>query len=230
MKKMNWFVLCSWLMIALSARAQSVKDKELYLKEAGNFALLYQGILEKGYTRGYVNTPYYPQEYETGNLVYEGMKYTNVPMRLDCQTGKIVIKSPNGLHHIVLLPEIVPRVTIGNRDYVFFTAADKAPGNTYYIALYESMDWGIYKQQYISNVNQNLEQGKIRKEFSLKQRVFFKRGNRWQPLGDKDDFIKLFKMHKEKLKDYCKQEKLRPNVKREEDWIKLARYCETLMK
>lgn len=229
MKKMNWLVMCAWLMIALPAWAQSVKEKELYLKEAGNFALLYQGVLEEGYKRGYVNTPYYPQEYEMGSLVYEGMDYSGIPMRLDCRTGRIVMKTPNGIFHIVLLPEVAPRVTIGDRDFVFFTDADRAPGTTYFIALYENKEWGIYKQRYVSNVNQDLEQGKVRKEFSLKQRVFFKKGNRWQSLVGKDDFIKQFKEHKKALTDYCKQEKLRPSDKKEEDWIRLARYCETLI-
>lgn len=227
MGKKHWIIICSWLFV-LSAGAQTMQEKEQYMKEAGNFALLYQGKLEEGYRRGYVNTPYQPQEFELGNLVYEGIDYSQVPMRLDYYTGRVIIKSPNGQYHIVLLPEVAQRVTIGDRDYVYFSAKDKAPASTYYVALFEGKEWGIYKQYYVGNINQDLEQGKIRKEFSSKQRVYFKKGNRWQVLGGKEDLFKLFKGDKDRLKAYCKQENLRPNDRREEDWIRLATYCATL--
>ena len=174
------FIIISICLASVICKAQVVSEKALYLKEAQEFSLLYQGKLEIGYRRGYVNTPYFPQEYVKGKVVYEGMVYTDVPLRLDCYTKRVVMQAPNNIYHIELLPEITPRVTIGNWDYVYFNMVDKAPDATYFAALYETEGWGIYKLHYINNVNQDLDQGKVLKEFSVKHKVFLKKGkNCW---------------------------------------------------
>ena len=48
-------------MIALTGQLQAQITDKVYQNQAGNFALAYNGIAEKGYHIGYTNTPYYPE-------------------------------------------------------------------------------------------------------------------------------------------------------------------------
>ena len=50
-------------LIVLTGRLHAQTLQEDYEAIAGNFALAYNGIVEKGYRIGYINTPYYPEEY-----------------------------------------------------------------------------------------------------------------------------------------------------------------------
>lgn len=222
-----WVGLGFWFFPLVS---QAQHTKKHYQQEAGIQALLYQGKLEKGYGQGYVNTSYRPLEYTEGSLTFEGMEYKQVLLRFNCELKRLILQSPDRKFNIILLPEQVQRATIGAWEYVYLDERDRAPEANYYMAVFEGQDWSIYKQYYISNIKKVYEGSHLQQEFSIKERVYLKKDGKWTVINGRNDFIKHFKTHKEALLEYCKQQKLRPGDKREDDWLALARYCETLIK
>ena len=208
--------------------AQTVS--EIYQQKTGNFALAYTGIIEKGYRVGYVNTPYYPTDYTFGSLIYRGVPYTDVKLRNDCHTHRLIILSPDGKFNRVLSPDEVDRAVIGNTLFVYFDARQATPGEGYYAAIHVGKDFSIYKQIYISNINKETSGSVMLQKFSLKERLFLLKDGKWNPLSGKSSFIKHFKNHKEELNSYCKQQQLKFGKKNETDWQKLAEHCETLIK
>lgn len=222
-------MLCVGLSSSLTIYAQNVS--ELYQKEVGGNALLYHGMLETGYPVGhYVNTPYAQSEYVQGKLIYREMEYVHIPLRLDCRTRHVIMLSPDKKYNIQLNPAEIPFVTIGEQDYVWRTKDEGAPEDTYYCVLFEGGNWAIYKHYYVSNVNKVYVDGVSKQKFSLKERVYLKKGGKWIVITGRNDFIKQFRQYKTELQEYCKRENLRPGDKREEDWRKLAQYCFTLTK
>ena len=208
--------------------AQTVS--EIYQQKTGNFALAYTGIIEKGYRVGYVNTPYYPTDYTFGSVVYRGVPYTDVKIRNDCHTHRLIILSPDGKFNRVLLPSEVGRAVIGGMSFVYFNARQATPGEGYYAAIHEGKDFSIYKQIYVSNINKETSGRVMLQKFSLKERLFLLKDDKWSLLSGKSSFIKHFKNHKEELNSYCKKQQLKFGKKNETDWQKLAEHCETLIK
>ena len=208
--------------------AQTVS--EIYQQKTGNFALAYTGIIEKGYRVGYVNTPYDPTDYTFGSLVYRGVPYTDVKIRNDCHTHRLIILSPDGKFNRVLLPSEVGRAVIGGMPFVYFNARQATPGEGYYAAIHEGKDFSIYKQIYVSNINKETSGRVMLQKFSLKERLFLLKDDKWSLLSGKSSFIKHFKNHKEELNSYCKKQQLKFGKKNETDWQKLAEHCETLIK
>ena len=227
MKNKKGILLCLCLLAtALSLQAQTT-DKN-YQQKAGNFALGFNGVIEKGYPVGYVNTPYYPEAYTNGSFVFRGVKYTDVKLRTDCREGRLLAQSPDGKFNLTMSPLEIPRAVIGGKTFVYFSAKESAMGEGYYVALYEGKDFAIYKQCYVNNVNKEI-QGRIQLlKFLLKERILLHKDGQWSILTGKSSFIKHFKHQKEKLQAYCKEKDLNPGKKNDADWKTLAEYCETL--
>ena len=222
-------IICISLLL-LGSHLHAQTPVQAYQQKAGNFALAYTGIIEKGYRVGYVNTPYYPTDYTFGSLIYRGVPYTDVKLRNDCHTHRLIILSPDGKFNRVLSPDEVDRAVIGNTLFVYFDARQATPGEGYYAAIHEGKDFNIYKQIYVSNINKETRDRVMLQKFSLKERLFLLKDGKWSPLSGKSSFIKHFKSHKEELNSYCKQQQLKFGKKNESDWQKLAEHCETLIR
>ena len=222
-------IICISLLL-LGSHLHAQTPVQAYQQKAGNFALAYTGIIEKGYRVGYVNTPYYPTDYTFGSLIYRGVPYTDVKLRNDCHTHRLIILSPDGKFNRVLSPDEVDRAVIGNTLFVYFDARQATPGEGYYAAIHEGKDFSIYKQIYVSNINKETRDRVMLQKFSLKERLFLLKDGKWSPLSGKSSFIKHFKSHKEELNSYCKQQQLKFGKKNESDWQKLAEHCETLIR
>lgn len=229
MKHTYRLLACACLFF-LSGQLFAQTATEAYRQKAGNFALAYTGIVEKGYRVGYVNTPYYPTEYTSGSFVYRGVPYTDVKLRNDCHTHRLIMLTPDGKFNRILHPEEVSRAVIGNTPFVYFDARQATPGEGYYAAIYEGQDFSIYKQIYVSNINKETRGSVMLQKFSLKERLFLVKDGQWNTLSGKSSFIKHFKSHKAALNNYCKQHQLMFGKKNGTDWQKLAEYCETLIK
>ena len=214
-----WVCIC---LLMLSGQLCAQTTAEAYQKKAGNFAQAFNGVIEKGYRVGYTNTPYYPQEYQSGSFVYRGLKYTGVKLRTDSYAKNLVALSPDGKFNLVMNPEEVSHIVIGRTPFRYFKANEAAPGSGYYIVLYEGKDFGIYKQAYVSNVSKEYKGSAVLQKFSLKERIFLLKDGKWNVLNNKNGFIKHFKAHKDALNDYCKQQELSFGKKNEADWVKLA--------
>ena len=223
----SWVCLCLFM---LSGQLYAQTVSKVYQQQAGNHALAFNSIVEKGYRRGYANTPYYPQEYQSGSFVYRGLKYTDVKLRTDCHTKNLIALSPDGKFNLVMNPEEVSHILIGSVPFRYFNSDEATPGNGYYAVLYEGAKFAIYKQCYVNNINKEYNGSVALQKFSLKERVFLLKDGQWNVLSNKSSFIKHFKPLKEQLNAYCKENRLNPGKKNEADWQKLAAYCETLNK
>ena len=217
-------------LIAFTGRLHAQALQEDYQKIAGNFALAYSGIAENGYRTGYINTPYYPEEYTAGNFNFRGVEYRNVKMRIDCHTQRLVILTPDENMNRVMHPAEVKRATIGGTPFVYFSRTEAAPGEGYYAALHEGENFSIYSLHYVNNHIQKAQGRVMLRGFSLKERVFLVKDGQWIALSGKSSFIKHFKAHKEALNSYCKEKGLLFKKGNHSDWTALAAYCETLIR
>ncbi len=221
-------LLCICL-ITLTGRIYAQTSKEGYQTIAGNFALAFNGIVEKGYHTGYFNTPYYPEEYTSGSFNYRGLEYSDVKMRIDCHTKKLIALTPDGKMNRVIHPTEVKRATIGERTFVYFNKTEAAPSEGYYAVLHEGKEFSIYSLRYVSDFIQEIHGRVMLRGFSLKDRVFLVKNGQWIPLSGKNSFIKHFKDQKEALNNYCREKGLRFKKENHSDWTELAAYCETLI-
>lgn len=216
-------------LIAFTGRIYAQTSPEDYQAIAGNFALAYSGIVEKGYHTGYISTPYYPEEYTSGSFNYQGMEYSNVRMRIDCHTKRLIVLTPDGKMNRVMHPTEVKRATIGGRAFVYFDKTEAAPSEGYYAVLHEGKEFSIFSLRYVSNLTQDTHGRVMMRGFSLKERVFLVKDGQWTPLSGKNSFIKHFKNQKEALNSYSREKGLRFKKEDHSDWAELAAYCETLI-
>lgn len=217
-------------LLFLSGQLYAQTATETYHQKAGNFALAFNGVAEKGYRVGYANTPYHPQDYTQGSFVFRGVEYTNVKLRTDSHTGRLLAQSPDGKFNLTMPPQEIQRAVIGDRTFVYFPAQESTLGEGYYAVLHEGKNFAIYKQCYVSNINKKF-QGSIQlQEFSLKERILLLKDGKWNILTGASSFYKHFKELKPQLQAYCKEHELHLGEKNDAAWKTIAEYCETLNK
>lgn len=117
------FVLFS--LLGLSHYAFSQTDSSLFdaaftahaHKEVNE--LIYNGREHVGYPSSVKGNPYYlTTDWQNGSIVFQGVPFTDVPLKYDVLADEIILGHPNGFSRVTLFTPRVQSFTLGNRVFV----------------------------------------------------------------------------------------------------------------
>lgn len=201
---------------------------EEYMKEAGDFAVIYSGELETIYNPFiYVNDPYYvSQDYTKGELVYRGNAYANLQMRLDLYKGHLLLLTPKTNLGIIVNPEHVNEVRMHGKVQIYH----KPPPGTGLKTGYYSLLHNGQKLKLLGRQNVTLEpvHETAKERFASVYRYYLVRDGIYYPVRNKQSFTKLFPDYKKQINRYAKQNMLNFKREREGSLTKLAQFCEEM--
>lgn len=223
-KKWICGILC-WCCL-LVAGAQD-NPQGLYQKKGGDYLPLYSGVLEPGYLRAYVNNPYWPQEYTSGNVIYRNLEYRDVEMLIDTYRQCLLVLTNDRMRRIEVRREDVRRLEIGGMEYVWKSKEEGAPMSAYYGIIYQGKDV-VCRLHYAKSPVKKIKDRQVVAEFNRREKLYLMRNGKWYELHGLSSYLKLYKPQKEKLRKYCNEQQLQ--LDSDEDWKRLASYCETFMK
>lgn len=217
-------IICWCCLIAVNAQNT---PQELYQNGGGDYLPLYNGKLEPGYLYGYLNTPYWPQEYTKGDIVFRNRKYKNVEMQLDCYRQGLLVLSNDRMRRIEVDGENVQFLEIGGMEYMWQDKKNGAPLSAYYSIINEGKEI-VCRLHYATKPTKKIKDRQIVMEFDRREKLYLIKDGKWHELHGLASYIKLHKQQKEKLQRFCKEHQLL--MKNDTDWKLLASYCETLFK
>lgn len=137
MKKLFvFFCLCAWG-IGTTNGQEVVRD---YTAAAAGQSVIYHGKEQVKYANSIKNHPYLKgEEYVTGDLSFEGIRYRGVKMRLDLYRNELLLLSPDNRFHIVLPSDRVDYAEF-HGYHIFYRYPDGRLDNLpegYYLRLHE---------------------------------------------------------------------------------------------
>lgn len=200
-----------------------------YLKEAGDYALIYSGELETNYHPFlFENNPYYGfQEYAPGEVIYRGNLYTHQHLRWDLYKKNLIVLTPQSHLGVILNPRHISEFRLHGRTFIHLTPPDGSGlKQDYYAQLFKGE-----KIQLLGYHTVNLESfsDKVEKRFAFTNRYYILWNGTFFLAKNAKSFTKLFPEYKKLIKRFVKDNSLSFSKDRENSLIKLAQFTEEII-
>lgn len=197
---------------AISASAQS------------NPQQIYSSRLERGYMPAlYASTPYYPEEFVTGEVTYRGFTYTNLELRLDVDLGTVIIKTPYG-RSVYYEASDLEKVVIDGIEVAYLDKSNHRPAKGWYEVIHATPHWTLYRVHSISSKNNVIDDQISKTQFSLSHKLYLAKGDRWIGIKKVGDLAKAFPRQKEEIKEFAKSRNLNPDINATKQWQTIAEH------
>lgn len=163
-----------------------------------------------------------------GNVNYDGVLYTRVPLIYDLHQELLITRLYNGFTSYSLLNEKVDNFDMLDHHFIRFQPDDtnKIMTAGFYDELYNNK-LQVLAKRYKDLQEEHLEYA-ITNVFSEKDNYFLKKGNKYYSVKNSSDFLKVLNDKKIELKKYVKDNKLDFRKNREASMIMLVSYYDKI--
>lgn len=146
----------------------SIPDQSVtgYLADAGEHALIFMGREHEKYPIHYANHPWLNSpEFVKGKLYYNGLKYTNIEMKLDLYRNELVVTPPHAPFSIVLEPALVDSALLKDTPIRYFETPQGGMPAGYAVMLHNGNNQLFQKHRLI--LRDVVESGKLITRFEI---------------------------------------------------------------
>lgn len=163
-----------------------------------------------------------------GNVNYDGVLYTNVPLIYDLHQELLITRLHNGFTSYSLLNEKIDNFDMFDHHFVRFQPDDinRIMAAGFYDELYNNK-LQLLAKRYKDLQEEHLE-FTITNVFSEKNTYFLKKENKYYRVQNSSDFLKVLRNKKNELKKYVKDNKLDFRKNRERSMIMLVSYYDKI--
>jgi len=221
-----------------SARLQASLDKaasDFYIA-IGQQSRLYSGREYFNYDRAIKGNALYPldaQTWATGEVNYDGLKYTGVLMMYDIYKDELIVLLYNHFTMYTLLDERVHDFSFSGHHFVRVKADslvnDKSGISTgFYDQLYGGNKAEVLAKRVKTIQNSTNQTAILETYFIEKHDYYVRKGNTYYSVGGQGSFLNVFKDKKAELQKYMKDNNIRFRSDPEAAMATLAAYYDRL--
>ena len=194
-----------WVLIALVPTASFSQLRYDYNAEAGFDSPVYRGEIADKYSFPFIGTVYaYSDEFEMGDLEFNGKMYYGLMMNLNCHRGELLVQIGATKDCIVLKNSIVGDFNIGERRYtaLFGERGIKGLAPGYYQVLYEGKDMILKHIDRKIYDHTDFSSGNITKAFALKVKYWLLKDGEVRQIRRERDLQRVYKSFKKDIRSY----------------------------
>ena len=174
-------------------------------------APIFRGELAEKYAYNITGCVYaYSDEFETGDVMFNGKKYSGLQLNLNAHRDELQLMGVGG-ECIALRNTLVGDFNIGERNYTSLCGANSIEGlaEGYYQVLYKGE--GLLLKKIYKNVSEqaNFITGAITKVFTTKYRYYLVKEGMVYKVKDEKSLVKHYKEHKSKTRAFIKEHRRR---------------------
>lgn len=220
-----------------SSSLQKIVDQTVanFYKTIGQQSRLYNGHEYQPYDphiKGTALFPYDIQNWEPGEVNYDGIIYKNVPMKYDIYKDVLVVLLYNKFSMYTLLNTKVHDFTFDNHHFVRLDADSIRNDNS-------GISGGFYDQLYGGKIEilakrvksiQNSSTTEVVPEtsFTSRDEYYLRKGDTYYKIGSQRSVLSVLKDKKSLLQQYLRQNNIRFNDNPEDAMAKMASYYDHL--
>lgn len=207
-----------------------------YEAAVGNNSRLYNGPEYIFYNKLYKTVQghqfFNTTENQKSEIIYDGFKFSNIPMLYDLHLEQVVITTPTSPVRLRLVNEKISSFTTQGHTFVRITTdpAAKLPISTgFYDLLVDDGFQLLVKRE--KEMKKKAEQDGVTLIFIESSKFFLAKDSTYYPITSIKSFASLFPEKKADIQKYSRSNKLKFNKKsRESSMLKLAQYAASLSK
>lgn len=211
---------CVYFQAAI-AQHQATFDK--FRQETGDYAALFQGKIERGYSSSeYANHPYWlDKSFHSGSVSYKGLLYSELSLRYDTYLHQLIVNTPVKKTNISIDMTAV--------DYFIINQIKFVRQEHKFVALhYESSRMRLI-QTFQCGFGTPITKNQISyKNFKQSSQYYLQQGEQSYEVKSLASVQKLFPQHKKQLKQFAKEKQLNFKEKRTAALTALIRYADQI--
>lgn len=201
-------ILC--MLFATVCMGQNRKELEaLYQQQMGNAAGLFIGKLEVPYsTKAYKTQPYLIEEgvFKKGSICQDRMVYNDVPLRFDIYQNILIVETPEQHLWVMTKKESISFFTLEGHKYVNLNG-------TFVREEYAGKKLSLYTHLYLEQGIPDMQQAVKLIQFNSKSAMWLVDDGKVKTIKNRKDLEGLFPAHKQEIKQYVKNNRLKFNSK-----------------
>lgn len=167
--------------------------------------------------------------FNTGNIIYDGILYQNVPILYDLVTSDVIITDSNYFYRIKLNGERVGRFSVLQHTFIRLEEDSNGVIKTgFYDLLYDGQT-RFYKK-HIKRLQESVTNEGVRRYIVEAMDYYVLKGNVYYQANSKNDLLSVLKDKKKELNAFIKKNKLDTRKKKDESFAAIVAYYDQLNK
>lgn len=203
------------------------KSIALFYNGINDNARLYNGFEYIMYDQRIKGYPYFlAPDMNSGDILYDGILYKNIPLLHELTTGNVVVRAFNHGVLMNLIKEKVSYFTLLNHYFVHLVpdSTNKVITNGFYDRIYNGTTvLYAYRQKSVYEDPNNFD-----RSFVENNHYFIYKNNTYYPVSDRGSVLSVFKDRKKELTKYLRQNNIKFRKTPEYAMAKMAEYYDTL--
>lgn len=238
MLKKAVFILClcfafvpTWAQNSIadtSGTAVIYKAGDIYNQFNEKQSRLYNGIVYLGYLYSIKGYAYWLAKMQKGTIVYDELKYTNVPMLYDLVKDQVIIMHYNRITYIGLISIKVKEFTLGDHHFIRLDSV-----------LHPELITGFYDEVYKGQLTVLVKRVKVieehvkdelEREFVTENNYFIKKGDVYYAIKSYKNLLTVLNNKAAAIKQYLRKNRIKYKKDPETAIIKATAYYDSLNK
>lgn len=210
----------------VSVNPQQVSEKKdsvisLYFSNQYKELAIYNGKLFRGHEYGIKGHGFYlSSDWQTGNVLYEGIWYNNVPIRYDIFRDQLMVNHPNNIT-IILFGERVQEFNFKGMDFFRFNAGVKNEPSAKIYQLVSDGKIRVYARR-LKVLEENLENRKLEKKFIDAHKFYLVKDGNFHLIRNKNSMLNLLSDRRKEIQKELKKNNIRFKTNPESAIIHIA--------
>ena len=207
------------------------KATALYTQTIDSESHLYHGLEYVNYDLPYLDVhQFYRTDDETeGTILYDGARYTQVPLLYDLVLDQVIIEYPESAYRISLITEKIKEFSFLGHNFIRLEP-DTVSGSLLVPGFYDLLVTGNTSLlvRRTKNIQERAGHNGMEGEFHTKDKYYIQQHSRYYQVHSKKSVLQLFPDQKKELQKYARSNKLNFRKKREAAIMKLIQYYNSL--
>ncbi len=218
MKKIGLFILfslvshcCCCLFAQNTADSLLQNVRSQYAANIGAASYLYNGTFYAPYWNGVRGNPFFLSgEFQPGNIYYDGVSYSDVPILYDIMRDELVIKNYAKDADITLLVEKIRQFTVGAHQFVRI-AADSSRESFLPTGFYEKLYAGhitVYAK-HEKKIERSLKAEDNFSKFTQYDRYYLEKNGVYHPINSESEILSVLKDRRKDVREMLNRKDIR---------------------
>lgn len=228
------FVIFLLSLSFVTANSQNSADYDKFVAEAGDYLNLYRGTTAIPYKNLHIGTYFaFSENFEKGNLLYNGKTYHDVEMNLNSHLDELYVKIPGSGRVVTLNKEFTDFFSLGKKNFVRIGERNEtgAPQPGYYQILYngESKLYKkirkVYSEKIGSSIN-SVTKSKLERRYDLTEQYYLLKNKVWYKIPRRNSLIMLYREKRTEIRRFIRTNNLGSTDNTDQKYIEILKFVE----
>jgi hypothetical protein len=218
------------VLLPVYAISQTVDYYKSFAENAGENSVLYRGRAPVPYHFNFEGTQYvFDEIFRKGEVQYNGKRYYDVEMNLNCHLDELIIKIPGTISTVILNKNFVKSFQFDGKSFVYYKNDIKdSPEEGYYQLLHAGKDTllRMVKKRYVEEIPRHATSGSLLRMFNTDVTYHLYSAGKWYVVKNRRDVLKVYPAERRIISRFIRESRLNFITDRENSIVQVVKFAD----